>query len=367
MKNKYLITLTPLGNYFFGGELGFGDLNTELPKKENERKINYLVEGTQFPQQTTLLGMLRYELLRNKGWLSPNHKTNDAIDLVGIKGFDSNQTDSFGIIDNLSPVFITNSNQAFIPNRLLSQNGNEPGKNQLVYANTSIMNGNGSHLTNYDAKHPIDDEYANPKNLSVKQSEEIFQIATQIGIKKNYTGSTDENAFFKQTFNRLKKGFSFAFYVQFNEIPDFEQGVIFMGGDQSLFKFEIAVPIEKSLFDEIETENSDLINNSNETDSFEIILLSDCKVSNVIFEYCSHSINEIRVFRHILVAENNTGFAHINKTNGIFKRENKLELLARNSVLFVEGLEKLKEVVDLINSEIAFKNIGYNFIKIIKK
>lgn len=69
--NQYLITLTPAGNYFFGNDRGFGD------KTDNPNAIlNYLVSGLKYPQQTTLLGFLRYELLRNAGCLAP--KTQDC-------------------------------------------------------------------------------------------------------------------------------------------------------------------------------------------------------------------------------------------------------------------------------------------------
>jgi len=367
MKNKYLITLTPIGNYFFGGELTFGDLNIELAKKENERKINYLVKGNQFPQQTTLLGMLRYELLRKKGWLSPLHRSIDAIKLAGTKGFDSKSSDSFGIIDKLFPIFISQGNKALIPHKHLRQSENDVGKEQLKYIHIPILEGNGSCLTNYDAKHSIDDEYAQMTGLSEIVAEKIFDTATQIGIKKNYSGNTEENAFFKQTSYRLNKGFSFAFFAQFNQKPEFECGVIFMGGDQSLFKFEISDPIEKTLFDEIDEQNQKIIEESNEIDYFEIVLISDCKVSKEVFDHCLHSVNDIRDFRHIIVTDKTTGFAQMNKPDGFSKSANKLELLTRNSILFVKGKENLKKVAEIIDSEKAFKNIGYNFFKIIKK
>ena len=50
---RYLITLTPVGMFFFGGEETFGDGTND----------NYFARSNSFPQQTTLLGMLRKEVL----------------------------------------------------------------------------------------------------------------------------------------------------------------------------------------------------------------------------------------------------------------------------------------------------------------
>ena len=50
-----LIQLAPLSDFFFGGEATFG-------QGQNQ---HYFVRSNPWPQQTTLLGMLRYELLKS--------------------------------------------------------------------------------------------------------------------------------------------------------------------------------------------------------------------------------------------------------------------------------------------------------------
>ena len=54
-----LIKLTPLDAFFFGDENTFGMDNT-----------SYYVRSRKLPQQTSLLGLLRYELLKKKGFIS---------------------------------------------------------------------------------------------------------------------------------------------------------------------------------------------------------------------------------------------------------------------------------------------------------
>lgn len=52
----YLIKLTPLDKFFFGQKKTFGDDN-----------VNYVVYSSFFPQQTALLGLLRYQVLQIAG------------------------------------------------------------------------------------------------------------------------------------------------------------------------------------------------------------------------------------------------------------------------------------------------------------
>ncbi|MEI6411943.1 MAG: hypothetical protein WCR52_21305, partial [Bacteroidota bacterium] len=54
------IRLIPAGQFYFGGERNFSF-------GEKEDSSNYLVKSNYFPQQTGLLGMLRFVLLREAG------------------------------------------------------------------------------------------------------------------------------------------------------------------------------------------------------------------------------------------------------------------------------------------------------------
>lgn len=370
MKNNYLITLKPLGNYFFGGEQTFGDYNTEKSKKENEQRINYLVAGNPYPQQTTILGMLRYELLRKKGLLAPRHREEEALDLIGKVGFNESYTGNYGIIEKLTPVFIMKDSNAILPEKTMQQTeikeGN-PNIVQLKYNFLPIINGNGSCFDGYDAKLAINDDYCMNTNHEVLSFNDIFDTSTQVGIKKNYTGKAEEEAFFKQTFYRLKQDYSFAVFVCFSKKPDLDCEVIFMGGDQSLFKIEISEPHESTVFCEIEKQNDAILSSAGDLDNFEIVLLNDCKVSRDIFQYCRHTVNEVRDFRYIITSSETKGFAHFDKKNGRWKCEQKIELLSRNSVLFIHGKKNLEKVKTMIMTETVFRNIGYNYFKIIKK
>ncbi len=367
---KYLITLKPVGNFFFGGERGFGDTTGKNEDEKQNVPSNYLVKGNCFPQQTSLLGMLRYELLSKANLLAPNHKSETAINLIGESGFDGTVKEKYGVIKKLSPVFLTYKGLPVYKLNKMYQAENKEGKKELSYTYPNILSGNSSLVINYDAKHFLNSDYNVADKGVVEVPKTPFTTHQQVGIKKNYQGNTDDDAFFKQTFVRLDTHFVFSFYLETSvELEEkLSDDIVTIGGDQSLFRLEISAPVEKTLFDEIIAANKEFINSAGEQDEFDIILLSDCKVSREIFEgkHLQHSINDIAEFRHLKTKSNTQNFNAVNGTNGL-ERTSKLEFLTRNSVLFVKGTAALQEVCKQIDSEPAYQAIGYNYYQIQKR
>ena len=69
MINKYyIVRLTPINSYYFGGEITFGEGVAQ----------NYYVKSNYLPQASSLLGVMRYEVLRQNNLLSYD-KNNLAI------------------------------------------------------------------------------------------------------------------------------------------------------------------------------------------------------------------------------------------------------------------------------------------------
>ena len=113
MSIYYKISLTPLAPYFFGK-----DVISELGNKQN-----YFQTSGFIPSQTSLLGMLRHHLLMKNGWafpqVGPSTKGN-LDDLIGEKGFDPVTQNNYGVIEKISPVFLTKNNKDhyFVCNKL---------------------------------------------------------------------------------------------------------------------------------------------------------------------------------------------------------------------------------------------------------
>src|ERR1035437_5105326 len=104
---KFLIRLKPLTPYFFGGENTFGDNNQ-----------SYYVRSNYLPQQTTLLGFLRYELLLQNKLLGTDPEKKDWKSLIGKKSFQKENgayISEFGAIKKISPVFLSSEQESYIP------------------------------------------------------------------------------------------------------------------------------------------------------------------------------------------------------------------------------------------------------------
>ena len=116
--SKYLIKLKPMDAFYFGDEISF-------EKNGANKEKNYLVRSRKFPQQTSILGMLRKEVLINtehykETWKDyiEHYKTNHyEIDrLIGKSGFqfDANDVQDFGEIQSISPVFLMKNDSCYI-------------------------------------------------------------------------------------------------------------------------------------------------------------------------------------------------------------------------------------------------------------
>ena len=93
MKNKYRITLTPVDKFFFGGDMTF-QVGSDEKDRFNTQYSSYIIQSRYFPQQTSLLGMLRFLILRdNENVFKDNKIVNEkkAEDLIGNKSFTVNE------------------------------------------------------------------------------------------------------------------------------------------------------------------------------------------------------------------------------------------------------------------------------------
>ena len=101
--SKYLVTLTPTGKFFFGGDMRFG-INGE-----KEEFSSYIIESLKMPQQTSLLGMMRFLLLSNSNLFDIagnviKGEDEDVKNLIGAGSFavtNDGKSNTFGKIKSL--------------------------------------------------------------------------------------------------------------------------------------------------------------------------------------------------------------------------------------------------------------------------
>jgi len=352
----YQIKLTPIDAYFFGGEK-----HSKNMKNSSGFEMDYFVQSELYPQQTTLLGVLRYYLLLQKGLLNPhkNEKTNEANELIGKEsfsyGYNEDVVQNFEKIKKVSPLYFhkhdfyfKNKSQKYI----IAPFGNEFLLTR-EYGNFK--------LDGYDAKKGYQRALMNIQDNSTmkffkdpdnKDDEEFIFIPHDIvGNKKGDKGKAEDDGFYKQTLYKLNKGWSFIFEAEINcDMKDDWQFLTF-GAEKQLFSFEIS-PIEE--FTELALKLAEKLLPA-------IFCISDSFVAETIWEHTAFAVNENASFRNLQSSNNSKNYSSFSSG---YKRSKRYNLLKRGSVLFFETDDKRNAAKRLFKNTNA-ENIGFNTIQLI--
>lgn len=337
----YLLELKPLGSFFFGGEVTFGD-------GEN---INYLVKSNLFPQQTTILGMLRKELLIQKGYLSITDKgeilkagKEEVESLIGPESFDITKADQdFGVINKISSVFLYKSNSSW-KKSFFSVAPKDFGLEFVKVPGRACFNLKQKEhvpfIKKYNAKTGLADFFTNGVCEPISL-DEMFKPVERIGITKGDKGTTEEKGLYKQTTYRLKESFAFACLADIAD-PWFSlrDSLVFMGGEKSAFKLTVH-DFDKTFEDVFAAAHDDK----------RAVLLSDAYVKAEIYDYCNFALTETIDFRNIKTSTGKYRFA---------KEKSKHTFLKKGSVLYPGpgGMAEIKKLMTQNN----LNKIGYNII-----
>jgi CRISPR type III-B/RAMP module-associated protein Cmr3 len=248
MGKWYYCTLKPLGEFFFGGEHIF-----DLAGEEK----SYFIKSEILPNQSTLLGTLRFLVLSKAGLLNdvsyiPDpRKIHDQIRLIGTKGFIidgmMNVKADYGEILSISPVFLSDSighhwiktpynhrkyekNYSYFD----MEQGIHTDINRETLLPKQYEGKNGlteSFMDIDDEFHPIydcfDGDDKNTKDL-------LFTFSDHTRISRR----VEREGFFKKQYVRLKDCFGISFYCETKSegcLP--EEEIVYMGQEKSAFHF----------------------------------------------------------------------------------------------------------------------------------
>ncbi|HBJ2600979.1 type III-B CRISPR module-associated Cmr3 family protein [Clostridium botulinum] len=373
MSNKYLVRLKPIGSFFFGSERTFG------LGKDNE---NYIIQSEYFPQQTSILGMLRKEILVIKSLIRDDwdykliqYRINK---LIGKESFNinSNKEQDFGAIKSISPVFIKKGDKYLtsIPkDHKVKKENNTNEKKELNKEYTpftfkdkcKVNFGNSIKEIyvpdDYVAKDGLSNDFINLNNhKEIIKLSDVFKEDKQIGIKLKKNKTTSNDGLYKIIRYRLEKDYEFAFNVDIEFNDDFQEkdlyeysNVVNLGGESSYFKINFE-KVNNSIEDSFETIKKNSTNNYYK----KIILLSNTYINKEEYEqYCDYGIIKGINFRNL-----RTDYKKLKEKGEYYNKFDKTKkfiFLERGSVLFtvenkLENLEMgLKEKSNLIN-------IGHN-------
>lgn len=370
MAKKYRVELKPLEPYFFAGEKSFG-----FGKKKKQSYNNYFIRSELFPTQTTLLGTIRYLILKKYNLLTRKDYSNEKEQekYVGKSSFQIGQKNqSYGMIERLSPLFILNEKGE----RLVRVPFNQQPKSDdnlklrsLKEKSYPIFDGsNDENNNNYEMKllenvnlkkeddvqklfYNIDTDGV---NKLIKQSDIVNSIE-KVGINLRI----EKEAFFKKEYQYLIKGYRFGFYLEINDdefekkLDDVIEDIVYMGSGKSAFKLVM------SKTDENIKEFIDQVKEAFKMSCDDVVYyaMSDIIVDfNKIKKYCYLVISDVRTFRNLI--RNNQ---HKNYFES-YKQSNLYNIIRAGSVFFVKSEKEyaFKKEIQHIN----YEKIGFN--KLIK-
>ncbi len=379
---KYLIKLRPLDKFFFGTGKEFGTDNQ-----------NYFIESGYLPQQTSVLGMLRYELLKNadKETFNDNkiQSSEKATKLIGKSSFIANGENDFGKIHSVSPVFLMKGNEwLFLQSKEFQKQEDKEDKKEIISEDCQKQNEANPqfdflefsfeedlpNLSGYSPKEGIANLWSD-KNKTFYTYDEIFIPQRQTGIRKqgkNDKKQDQNKAFYVQTFYKMAKDFYFAFYVELADDITLNDATVILGGERQLFKMEVGKPQETQPTDEIENFKVDFQYQSSSVQK--AVLLSDAYISEDLETICDFAITDIVNFRCLKATVDTKNYYAIRQKDETKEKYNKsnlhksaeLQLYTKGSVFYFKNEEKQNAFERAIDNQ-SFKKIGYNHYKLTDK
>src|SRR3990167_11367298 len=326
---RYIVTLTPLEPFLFGGDNTFGKLQSDKEKKEGKEEGTYLVKSRYFPQQSAVLGMLKKEIMTQSGVLTrkvrgewvDDKKKNEAKDLVGDTKFDitSKIVQNFGNIKTISPIFLLNKE-------------NERYIKKVDIDSYKFENGL---LEGYKQKIDIYDNFISLDMGKKLSSGDIFKPVEEIGNKK---GGGD-NSLFKKTSYKLLKDFKFAFYLECEY--RLNSSVISLGADGS--KFKMSIKEDDSTLNYIDNNGY-------------LTLLSDSYITVPLKDNCTFAITSEISYQN-LIGKKGVQKSKFTDKNNFAKngKSDKIYLYEKGSVIIGAN----QKLIDNLNNA-NLQQIGYN-------
>ncbi|HHV75847.1 MAG TPA: hypothetical protein GXX39_00535 [Syntrophothermus lipocalidus] len=223
---EYLFRFCPLQPWFFGGERGFRYGPDAVDDSGN---LNYFVKSNLIPQQTTLLGAVKYILLKSQGikvrtdWRYPDEEWEKISSIAGygvINAEEEGDSRFFGAVEEISPLLLNRDDVYWLP---VPADHLEEGETKYMRAKYKPMPyvcldnkkawgnfGSVGFLKGYSAEKGLFSGWMNVWTGETWRNDEIFVECTRVGIEipeqlKKVTGQQEEKKFYKQTYISFRK------------------------------------------------------------------------------------------------------------------------------------------------------------------
>lgn len=242
----YLLKITPLEPYTFGTDQRF-----KYNGEEGTGKESFYINSNELPEQTTVLGMLRFLILEHAKDFSiksdftyTKQEKERMKELIGSKSFqfESKEVQDFGIIEKISPIFIMKEDHYYIKNpghHLVDENGQSNGffeMNKDKIKRTS--NGSIALPNNYEVKKAVNTDFI-ALDETHSAAKDLFTHTYITGNKKTEEMKEKNESFFKREIIRLNPDYNFALFLTVKDDYKFpSQAIGYMGLKRSAFKIE---------------------------------------------------------------------------------------------------------------------------------
>ena len=372
MSKTFLVTLKPVDKFFFGGDMTFAIPSEGDRKTANEAYSSYIIRSSRFPQQTSLLGMLRFLLLNDSKYFADGEiikgdkVEDDVAKLIGPRSFAvSKERGNFGQIQDLSACFLIDKFNPKLPVRYSFASFDSEFESAPSDV-TGVVNGKKISmptLGGYSAKTGYT-ERLKGSDGKYRSISDVFVEDRRIGIARNIgTGKTDENSLFKQVGYRFNDYFKdkekkttrkiadwhFAFYVTVSDECDFlkfDGNVVSVGGDASQFVLRCKEVVS--------------IQQKDQTTSLKVILQSPSYIKRSDLNKVTFFMSQIVPFRFMTTTVKDTKDYTLKSG---YQRSCRYELYAPGSVFYFSNEKDVTEFKKTLESYEAFRQIGYNEYK----
>ena len=359
--SRYQITLTPVDKFFFGGEMTF-QIGEDENDEFNTQFKSYIIKSSMFPQQTSLLGMLRFLVLRNGGSkvFDNGHITNkeNAKKLIGKQSFSVNDThceNKFGAIQGISHVRVRRTKDGQTTDLEFAPLFKELTFEKVANGTYNLKDFYMPNLSKeeYNAKDGFCTFLTDGENTY--KLDNVFKEDHRIGIDRNIrTGKTDDGALFKQIsyrFNTEEANYCFVFEADVDDtvaLEDYDKQIISVGADNS--QFVLGISKEVKTYGQIKSMTN------------AIYLLSPAFLSREEARKATFAVTNIIPFRFLSFVMDEVNSYHILK-NRTARCNKRYELYASGSVFYFKDETQKQEFIKFLEDKKEFRQIGYNEYK----
>jgi CRISPR-associated protein Cmr3 len=364
----YLVTIKPIEHFFFGVEK-VGNLGNRKP---------YYLETTEFPQQTSILGLLRYVILLKEDLLGKDFSLSEknVDEYIGPASFPSND---YGKIKSLSPIFITDENNTAYFARPLDWQYRFEKKDvgcKVSYGTQTSTLGFMPSLEDYKAKERIEPYLISSKGDSIplwynkETGKGVLRKNAKAGNQKkperfldnsatDYEKSEAKNeAYYKQEFLYMERPYAYTCVAEIDMVGMEEfKTVLPFGGERSSFAISFELLTDAASVDQY------YFSLQPQNDYLKIELLSDAYVEQDILDSACFAVCDTIGFRNLKTKTTTGNYSRISrdKKDDCADLSDQLQLLKRGSVLFFDSVQQMGKAEKLLTEgKEHFTKIGYN-------